>query len=616
MTVTLHSGMGRLTYPASTQANMVFNLNGSANGNSDSSVSIIGSNQVTGQTTSTIGCGSSQYTIYFAAEFDRPFTGFGVWNNDTLVPNARTNSDPATAAYLTFDTTSNPVVQVRVGISYVSISNAGLNLNTENPGWDFNVIRNEASNAWNTVLSRIAVTGGTSDEQSVFYTALYHCYMDPNVFSDVNGQYLGFDGVVHTATDHVQYENMTSWDNYRSLIQLIALLTPTEAGDMMQSLVNDAMQGGGAMPRWEQTSFNSGGMVGDSPTISVANAYAFGATNFDAAEALTAADYAASTIGAMSGGKLVREGLGSYLTNGYVIRAESHTQDRNGAAGAAVTLEYANDDFALLQLAKALGDTSKYKTYLRRSGNWRSLFNPDSKYIQLRNSGGIWATNFKLTTSMVEGDSYQYTWMVPYDLRGLFDAMGGNAVAVQRWDRHFTELNDGPRSIYAWMGNEPEIEVPWEYDFAGAPWRTQDVVRRCTFLYRLVPGGEPGNDDGGAMSSSLVWGMIGIFPEIPGVGGFVIGSPLFTSVTITPESGHDIEITAPAAADTNQYVQSLLLNGQPTSQLWLPIGTILGAANTTLAFTLTNTPDMNWGSAASDAPPSFSDKMSSSSVIH
>ena len=615
LTVTLRSGMGQFTYPASTQANMVINLNGSANGNSGSQVSVIGTNQVTGQTTSQIGCGSSHYSIYFAAQFDQPFTGFGVWNNGTMAAGARTNSDSAAAAYVTFDTTSNRVVQMRVGISYVSVSNAWLNLNAENHGWDFNVVRNGASNAWNTVLNRIQVTGGTTSEQTVFYTALYHCYMHPNVFSDVNGQYLGFDGVVHTAANYVHYENFTSWDNYRSLIQLISLLTPTETGDMMQSLVNDALQGGGAMPRWEQTSYNSGGMVGDSPAIVVANAYAYGATNFDAQAALTAADFAASTAGAKSGGKLVREGLMDYLAKGYVFEAPSHTQDRNGAAAPAVTLEYANDDFALAQFAKALGDANKHQTYLIRSGNWRNIFNPDSKYVQLRNSDGTWVTNFSLTTSMVEGDSLQYTWMIPYNLRGLFDAMGGNAAVIQRLDYHFTKLNAGQSSVYAWMGNEPEEEVPWEYDFVGAPWRAQDVTRRIELeIYKATPGGLPGNDDAGAMSSWVVFAMMGIFPEIPGVGGFVIGSPLFSSVTVTPESGHNIQINGINAADTNQYVQSLLLNGQPSSRLWLPMETILGESNTTLTFTLTNTPNMTWGNAVGDAPPSFMDKVSGSSV--
>ncbi len=608
LTVNMHSGMGRFTYPASTQANLVINLNGSANGNSNSHVSIIGSDQITGQTMSKIGCGSSLYTIYFVAQFDRPFTGFGVWNGDALAAGARTNSNEATAAYVTFDTTKNPMVLMRVGISYVSESNAWLNLNTENPAWNFDTVRSKARDAWNKVLSRIEVTGGTTDEQRVFYTALYHSYMHPNVFSDVNGEYLGFDGVVHTATNRVQYENFPCWDMYRSLIQLKALLTPVETGDMMQSLVNDALQGGGAMPRWEQINYNSAGMVGDSPAIVTANAYAYGVTNFDVQSAFAAADYSASTVGATSTRLPAREHLRNYLDQGYIGETESHTADHGPGVGVAVTLEYANDDFALSQLALALGDTNKYQKYRARSGNWRNVFNPTSRWVQVRDPDGNWDPDFKLTTSLVESDSYQYTWLVPYNLHGLFDAMGGDAVAVRRLDKHLTKLNQGPTSLYAWMGNEPEEEVAWEYDFARAPWRTQDVVRRIIReLFKATPGGLPGNDDGGAISSWAVWGMIGMFPEIPGVGGFVLSSPIFSSVTLKPESGHEIHIMGLNAADTNQYVQSLMLNGEPSSQLWLPVSVILGEPDATLEFTLTNAPNVNWGNADSDAPPSFPD---------
>ncbi|HEY3762858.1 MAG TPA: GH92 family glycosyl hydrolase [Verrucomicrobiae bacterium] len=607
LTVTPRSGMGRFTYPSSTQANMIINLNGSANGNSADAVSIVGANEVAGQTTSAIGGSGASYTIYFAALFDHAFTGFGVWNGGILAVGARTNSNSSTAAYVTFDTTANPVVLARVGVSFVSVSNALLNLNTENPGWDFNAVWSGASNAWNSVSSRIQVTGGTGDEQTVFYTALYHSYIHPNIYSDVNGQYVGFDGVVHTQGNHVQYENISSWDSYRGLTQLTSFLSPNEASDVAQSLVNDAAQGGGAMPQWEQASANSANMVGDGPTINAANAYAFGATNFDLQSAFNAADYSALTVGATSGGKQARPGLSDYLNLGYVSTSYG-VFNGNVDSAPAVTLEYANNDFALSQLALALGNTNKYQAYLARSGNWRNVFNPASLWVQSRNSDGSWESSFTLTTSMVESDSYTYTWMTPFDLRGLFDAMGGNTVVTQRLDTHFTQLNAGESSIYANMGNEPEEEAPWEYDFADAPWETQNLTRQCELqLWSNSSGGMPGNDDGGAMSSWMVWAMMGIYPEIPGVGGFVIGSPIFTSVTITPESGHVVQISAPAAADTNQYVQSLLLNGQPSSQLWLPMGTILGAADTTLDFTLTNTPNINWGSADSNAPPSFPD---------
>jgi len=206
---------------------------------------------------------------------------------------------------------------------------------------------------------------------------------------------------------------------------------------------------------------------------------------------------------------------------------------------------------------------------------------------------------------MAEGDSLQYSWMVPYNLRGLFDDMGGNQVVVERLNRHFTKLKSGGASEYASMGNEPEEEVPWEFDFAGAPWRTQEVVRRIEHLFGTTPDGLPGNDDAGAISSWAVWAMMGIFPEIPGVAGFVIGSPLFSSVTLTGGNGQVISITGYQAADANPYVQSLRVNGRPTSQLWLPMSAMAGKADTTLAFTLTNAPNLAWGQRDSDAPPSF-----------
>ncbi len=446
----------------------------------------IGTNEVTGQTTSTIGGSGNPYKIYFAAFFDHPFTGFGVWNGGVLVAGARTNSNAATAAYVTFDTTANPQVLARVGISFVSVSNAVLNLSTENPGWDFDAVRSSASNAWDTVLNRVQVTGGTSDEQTMFYTALYHSYIHPNVFSDVNGQYLGFDGAVHTQTNHVQYENMSSWDNYRCLFPLVSLLSPNEASDMAQSAVNDAAQGGGAMPQWEQANANSANMVGDGPTINIATAYAYGATNFDVQSAFNAADYSALTAGATSGGKQARPGLSDYLNLGYVSSSYG-IFNGNVDSAPAVTLEYANDDFALSQLALALENTNKYQTYLARSGNWHNVFDPNSLWVQSRNADGSWESSFSLTTSMVESDTYTYTWMIPFNLSGLFAAVGGNTVVTQRLNAHFTELNAGESSPYAYMGNEPEEETPWEYDFAGAPWGTQAVTRQCVFLWSNIP---------------------------------------------------------------------------------------------------------------------------------
>jgi predicted alpha-1,2-mannosidase len=284
-------------------------------------------------------------------------------------------------------------------------------------------------------------------------------------------------------------------------------------------------------------------MVGDGPVIMLATAYAFGATNFDTAAALTAMNLNAGTPGTTSDGNLVRPDLADYLKVGYVPREAS------------VTLEYANADFALSQFAKALGDVDKYQLYLAHSENWRNLYNDDTGYIQPRNRdgsprgvapftpGGEWVSNVTPATQKgyVEGSAAQYTWLVPFDLKRLFSKMGGDSKAVSRLDAFFTELNAGPESPYAFMGNEPCEGDPWEYDYAGAPARTQEVVRRIqTQLFCDAPDGLPGNDDAGALSSWYVFSALGFYPVVPGVGGFVLGSPLFSSTIIHLENGRQI----------------------------------------------------------------------------
>jgi predicted alpha-1,2-mannosidase len=303
----------------------------------------------------------------------------------------------------------------------------------------------------------------------------------------------------------------------------------------------------------------------------------------------------------INGQSKIREGLSDYLKLGYV--AASTTSN-----SADITQEYSNADFAIARLAKALGDTADYTTYLNRSNNWQHVFNTASGYIQPRNSDGSWAANFSPTSDngFQEGDSAQYSWMEPFNLSGLFGLMGGNTKVVSRLDTFFSKLNDGPTSPYAFMGNEPSFEVPWEYDFAQAPAHTQNVIRQIQMqLFKNATGGLPGNDDGGAMSSWYVFSAIGLYPEITGVGGFVIGSPLFTSVKVQLAGGQTLQINAPGASDASPYVQALSLNGNATTSLWLPWSIVQKGA--TLNFTLGSSAT-SWGSGVGDAPPSYPPK--------
>jgi len=594
LSATPRTGIGQFVYPASTSSTMIVNAGGSVNGNSNSKVTVDSAgDEVTGSAESTVGCGSNPYVIYFAAKFDRPFASYGTWNGNAVNHGSKSSSGQYTGAFVVFDTTSNQVVVVQVGISFVSVANAQLNLASE--GADFNLasVATNAASAWNADLNAIHVQGGTQNETATFYTALYHVFFNPNIFSDANGQYLGFDGTVHAVPKgHIQYENIPGWDAYRTDMQLLSILSPSTGSDVAQSLVNDAQQGDGSLPRWEQANADSLGMSGDGGDIEVADAYAFGATNFDTAGALQA----------MVGGQShIREGYSDYVRMGY-LPADTYPT----LSTASITLEYASDDFAISQFANALGNSGDYNAYLHRSGHWENIFNTTSGYAQPRNADGSWVQGFSATSEngFLEGDSAQYSWMVPFDLSGLFGQMGGDSAVVNRLDTFFMMLNDGPVSPYAWMGNEPSVEIPWEYDFAQAPSLTQDVVRLIqTQLWSNTPGGMPGNDDGGEMSSWYVFASMGIYPEIPGVAGFVIGSPFFTSMTLELSGGHVLQIDAPAASNAQPYVQGLDVNGVPTTSLWLPWDAVKGGA--TLDFALGSYPS-SWGSSPQDAPPSYS----------
>jgi predicted alpha-1,2-mannosidase len=395
------------------------------------------------------------------------------------------------------------------------------------------------------------------------------------VFSDANGEYRGFDDRVHqVAAGHTHYHNIPGWDQYRSLIQLRAMLAPDQTSDIIQSLVDDALQGRGGMPRWEQANRNSAGMVGDSPGAYVANAYAFGAREFDTQAALGALDYGASVSGALSGEHPVREYLDPWLRLGYVPEQPS------------ISLEYATDDFAIAQFAAALGDVEKSARYARRAAQWANTFDGSTGYVEPRDASGAFTStdHARNCCGFVEGNAAQYTWMVPFDYAALFSRMGGNAAAVTRLDDFFTQVNAGPNRPYAWLGNEPSQNAAWAYDFAGAPARTQAAVRRIQReLFTPTPGGLPGNDDGGTTSAWYVFSALGMFPAVPGVGGVAVGSPLFGDAVIHLGNGQLIHIVGHGAAADAPYA-SVLLDGQPYDASWIEWSRLANGAS--VEFTL------------------------------
>ena len=585
LSATPRTGIAHFTFPTGSDATMLLRANGkiSVSGNTASGYAEA---KLTGR----------PYKTYFIAQFTTAPKTVKTWVGDKL-NDAADAQDPSCGAILSFDTAD---VGVRVGISYTSVENAADNLKQESGDTDFDSIKSKAAELWNTELNRIQVEGGTKDAQVVFYTAMYHCFMHPNYLEDANGQYLGMDAKVHSVEPgHHQYQNIPAWDEHRSHTPLMAMIEPKEYSDVLQSLVNYAKQdesvakNGGGLPRWQQVNLNTGGMLGDGDDSIISTAYAFGVTQFDTKGALAAMNKGASIPGTTSNKAIVRGNLKEYMSLGYVPENASYT------------LEYCSDDFALAQFAKSLGDEAKYSDYLKRSQNWKLLFDASTGYLRPKAADGTFAAAFKPsdTKGFTEGTAAQYVWMVNFNLQSLIKDLGGNEKVVDRLDHFFTKTNAGYQSDYAYMGNEPCEEVPWVYDFASAPWRTQDVVRRIQQeLFTSKPNGFPGNDDAGSISSWYIFSALGIYPEIPGVAGFVVGSPVFNKATIHLADGKSLQINGANASEANRYVQTLKINGKAYESPWIPWSTISDGGS--IDFELGDSPS-RWGSDPKLAPPSY-----------
>jgi predicted alpha-1,2-mannosidase len=604
LAVSERAGVAQLTYPANSQAQLLVKVASSDSPSSGATFSTSGDNEITGSVTTGNFCqkGPDTYTTYFAARFSRPFASSGTWS----LPHG---DGRLGGAWLNFGSTSSGrqrTLGIQVAVSYVSTQGALANLAAEAHTWDVGSVAAQATSAWNKQLGTIGVGGGSPTAEAEFYTSLYHASLEPSLSSDADGEYRGFDGKVHSAAPgHAQYADFSGWDIYRSEVPLLATIDPKTAADMATSLVNDAAQGG-SLPRWAVQNSDTGIMNGDSADPILADFYAFGARGFNAAAALS--DMIRGADGDTRTGPgswyTERPNAAEYIDDGYVpnTTADSGSPVPNGASE---TLEYAIDDFSISRLAQQLGDAANAKVFAGRAQNWDTLFDTADGYIEPRDAAGAFPSGppvqieqGKGQNGFEEGNSAQYTWMVPQDLAGLIKAMGGDKAADSRLDTFFTQLNAGPNLPYAWQGNEIGLDTPWIYDSAAEPWKTQALVKRITSqLYSLTPGGEPGNDDLGALSSWYVWATLGLYPQTPGVPMLVLGTPQFAREVIHGSDG-SVVVTASGAGDT--YVRGLTVNGEPSQHTYI---TLDGTSE--LHFTLSEKPDTSWGTSAGDAPPSF-----------
>ncbi len=592
LTATLRSGMARFTFPSTSQADLLIKLLDSQAGSVASSVEIQNDDEISGSTTSGFFCGAAdRYTVYFDLIFDHPFTA------SKIIDAAGTHWP--SVAFLTFDATKNPVLQAKVGISFVSAANARANWQADNPDWKFDDVRASAHQAWNDVLERIGIDGGAQSDEQLFYTSLYHVLLHPNVFSDSNGQYIGFDNQVHrvSAGQTAQYANYSGWDILHGQAQLSALVAPRRMSDSAQSMVNDAAQNNGRLPKWALANGETYVMVGDPADPILAGYYSFGARSFDTATALEQMLHEAMVPND------IRPGLDYYEQRGY-LPDDGRYGCCNFYGSVSTLLEYVQADFALAQFAKDLEDETDAGLLLERAQDWQNVFDPRAQaFTPKRLDGsfvpGLGPTN---TEGMVEGSTSQYRWVLPFDRRGLLAAMGGPAIANPMLDTFFTSLND-PSGLGALLTNEFEIGVQYWYDYSGEPWKTQEVVNRLrTQLFQNAPAFVPNNDDLGTMSAQLVWSMLGFFPDQPGSALLAINGPEFPTEVLHLPSGKILIVHASDASPDHPYIQSLAIDAKPATHTWLDPSLLDSGA--TLRFAMGDQPNQSWGTASTDAPPS------------
>ena len=465
--------------------------------------------------------------------------------------------------WLTFEGKAGQSIVLRMASSFTGREGCERNMTAEVAGKEFETMMAEAAKTWTDRLHTIDVEG---DDESIihqFYGALYRSSFLPRLLSDADGAYPRFagNGSIMRGTRPV-YTDFSMWDTYRALHPLYNIIVPDVSSDMMQSLVNMAEEGGWLpiFPCWNSY---TAAMIGDHCAATLADAYIKGIRGFDAERAYRAMrrnafESPASDTDYRNG--MGRRALRSYLQLGYIPMEDSVAEAFHTNEQTSRTLEYAFDDFAVAQMAAALGHADDAKMLMRRSANWRNVINPRTGYADGRHQNGKFENNTDFIhrkSFITEGAACHYTWYVPHDPKGLMDVMGGRDAFVARLDSMFTEGR-------YWHGNEPCHQVPYMFGYAGRPDLTQKWVRHILQTeYNDTPGGLSGNDDAGQMSAWYVFSAMGFYPVCPATKEYVLGSPLFRRVTINPSKGAPFTIEAPGADNVHPYVREAALNGVP-----------------------------------------------------
>lgn len=520
--------------------------------------------------------------VFFSIEFSKPF----VVEQGVSAAGHGTDSLRVT---LRFEYAGSPDLLAKVALSSVSAENARLNLTREIPGWDFQSVKTAARAAWNAELGKIEVRGGEDRQMRVFYTALYHAMIVPNVYSDVDGRYRGRDGRIHRAEGSEQYTVFSLWDTYRAWHPLMTIIDRKRTTDYVRTFLRQYAEGG-LLPVWELSANETECMIGYHAVPVIADADAKGITGFDRRLALAAMRKSAESR--------QRYGLGAYIDKAMLSIEDEHES-------VSKTLEYAYDDWCIASMAERLGQSDLALTYTERSQSWKNLYNPSNGFMQARLNGG-WLKPFdpfEVNNNYTEANAWQYSFYVPQDIPGLIRAHGGADRFAARLDSLFAadsrtrgrEQADitGLIGQYA-HGNEPSHHMAYLYDYCNRPWKTQAMVRQIMDgFYRDAPDGLIGNEDCGQLSAWLVFSAMGFYPVTPGAPYYAVGTPWFPELVLHLENGKSFVVRADEPSANRCYVQALSLNGQTRNTPFIRHEEIVEGGN--LDFTMSDRPNVNWG---------------------
>ncbi|MCF6170718.1 MAG: GH92 family glycosyl hydrolase [Bacteroidales bacterium] len=593
LTATERAGFHKYLFPAADSAFILIDLKESVVSETilESEVEVVNDSTIRGFRRSR-GWAADQY-IYFHAVFSKPFDDWGIVENTQRKNGLSAASGTDLKAFVRYATQSRELIFVKVGISAVDYKGAENNLQHEIPGWNFAEVKARAREKWNRELGRIRVEGASEARKTVFYTALYHSLLAPNIYSDADGRYRKHRRQI-ARSETPRYTVFSLWDTFRALHPLFTVIQRERTVELIETML-DFYTIDGLLPVWELAANETDCMIGYHAVPVIADAYAKGIRGFDAALALEAMQ-----ASAQSG----LFGLEWYTAKGYI------PADKAGES-VSKTLEYAYDDWCIARMAQMLENEEVYDTFIRRAQYYKNIFDKESGFFRGKSNGSFVEpfdpaqVNFMLT----EANTWQYNFFVPQDVNTHIDLLGGNEAYIAKLDELFSAsgLSGRKQSDITGLigqyahGNEPSHHMAYLYSFAGAPWKTQELVHRITNeLYSAQPDGLSGNEDCGQMSAWYVLSAMGFYPVTPGSPNYILGTPAFEQAEIRLENGNTFRIKANNLSPGNFYVQSVNWKGEPWTKSYITHDMIMEGGE--LVFEMGPAPNKSWGSAPGERP--------------